>query len=111
MNPAANATQTRRVGIQAQLLAWFQEHPNQGVSRDTLATELDDDPERIAHAVYALRAKGEPIDVLVRAMRWRYVQADAPTPGRRLFEELAITKNGDVLVECEDGKVYRLVEL
>lgn len=39
------------------------------------------------------------------------VSAPPAANSKRMFEELAITSKGDILVQCEDGKVYKLVEL
>lgn len=87
------------------------------------------DPRAVASAISYLRTDtelGKGIDIVARGVAWRYnplpkpaelapVQPAAPSPppkpARRVFEELAVTKAGELLIQDEAGVVYLAKEL
>lgn len=65
---------------------------------------------------YLTRQKGYRIKTEVAGRRWRLTNETPGAPNdksddRKLYQELAKTRNGTVIVECEDGSIYKLVEI
>jgi hypothetical protein len=75
---------------------------------------------------YLIRSNWMNCKILIRGKKWKVIgPGQGPVearksrttiihqqnPNRRLFEELATTRSGVILVESEDGEIYRLVEL
>lgn len=84
-----------------------------------METALNLNKRQIQNAVY--RAAGEkqlPIETKISGHAWVFmprptkpVVPEVVKPSRRVFEELTITRSGNVLVQDEYGVVYSLKEL
>lgn len=112
---------------------WFMNHPNTDASAEQLSAILGMDTHAIQrHCWTLIHRKGmTDLNVLRRGHRWCYkpgqvdpqyrppvsrVATVATLPPRpqiagRMFEELAVTNRGEILVQCEDGSIYKLVEV
>lgn len=76
------------------------------------------EPKQVANAIAGLRASGIRIESPIKGV-YRYVPSDVNTtkkeeahrPSKQLFEELGRTKSGEIIVEGEDGALYKLCEI
>jgi hypothetical protein len=89
---------------------------------DDLANELDVYRDTVQAGVNNLRRKPEwdaAIEIVVRGNAWRYkgpageVKANghAPDGAGLMFTSLASTREGDLILQCEDGRIFRAKEL
>lgn len=109
----------RQHGAKAAVLALFNSRVGETLSRKEImhVTGLTD--SQVRSAVYNIMAtdadharSGEKLEVLSRGSMWRWHPHARKTQiGKRLFEELAVTHSGVVLVQDEDGNVYKVVEV
>lgn len=104
--------------------AWFRENPGVEASSSRLAENMNMTVHQVQRACWVLiNQKGlAGMEALIRGHRWVYnppaegdvatVATEAePKRDRKLYEELAVTNKGEILVQCEDGSIYKLVEL
>lgn len=119
-----------RSQIKARLLGYFNSRVGQVVTLTDLTHEFADlsaDQLRIA----VNNARNSPSDesggidmkaslrVVARGNAWCWrpvnatppVETSAPTPTKRCFEEIGPTKDGSLLIQCEDGSIWKAVEL
>lgn len=53
----------------------------------------------------------QPIEIVLPGNCWRY-QPNAPKdPAKRIFEELAVTKAGTILIQDQAGVIYKAEEI
>lgn len=114
----SNTDSRHRKPIRAALMAYFAAHPGEVVYLPALAQALGESAERcqqgIANLVNPNRGTPDlPLQVVVRGQAWKHTPDGAPEaePSRRLFEAIGASKDGSLILECEDGKFYRAVEL
>lgn len=126
---ARQVTHRRQGSHIAMVLGLLEKYAGQNLSADEMAAILGITARQARVAVNNLRntdrdGAATRIVTVVRGHLWRW-QPDRPEPpaetttgsngnggrSRRLFEELAVTKSGDVIAQDEDGGLYRLVEL
>jgi hypothetical protein len=116
------ATENRRrmknFGTTSAVHEYFVLHPGTDITISELREAYPKyDEHAIQNAISYLRInKKLQIDQVAQGRVWRYRPTAAGKPtspvyGKRMFEELAVTKTGDVLIQDEEGKVYRAVEL
>jgi hypothetical protein len=102
-------------GVSASVREYFTAHPGVEVPLSELKSAIGKNVSNsvIHNAISYLRVRAEfPIETLAYGRIWRYRPAVvAKSTGKRMFEELAVTRTGDVLIQDEEGKVYRAVEL
>lgn len=101
-------------GIRAKLVEYFIK--NQGVPvflKDIREFTGATSDVAVQNAISNLRGEGDwESKIMIQAAGRVWVYRDIPMPtGKRLFEELAVTKTGDIIIQDNDGKVYRAVEL
>ena len=109
-----------RTSVSAPVLSALIKRPCVEIPVADLAELLGFTLTQVSNAVIHLRDKGIRIEIPMRGV-YRYVPGAAPTvktatalvvpKSKLLFEELGRTKSGDVIVEGEDGSLYKLVEL
>lgn len=73
---------------------------------------------QVQAAVYNLKAKGHPIKVIAQGNAWAWAPnsnksaEEKATNGRRLFEELGVSKDGRIVLQDADtGALFAAVEL
>jgi DNA-binding transcriptional regulator GbsR (MarR family) len=100
-------------GTSAKITGHFLDHKDEEVTINELLHLTGVSTGAVSSAItYLTSTKGLPIETLIRGQRWKYSTARAAKSGnKRIFEELAETRNGIILVECEDGRIYKLEEL
>lgn len=106
--------------IHDKLLDYFQQHPNETLSVTRIAKETGEPHKRIQSWVTSVRNRnmdlgGGRMEIVMRGRIYRYVtggDAVGSGPGgKRMFQEVGTTKEGDVILECEDGTLYKAAEL
>lgn len=116
---AANeaAKQDGRAGrgvVRDKVLKYIERASGTTVYIDDMARDLGLKDAQIRGAVRGLIDSGNCPQLVPtiagRAWRWD-ASAKASKPTKRMFEELTVTKAGVVLVQDEDGNVYKLEEL
>jgi hypothetical protein len=114
--------------IKARLLAYLDKRIGQVVTLDDLQREFTDlDANKIRYGINNLR--NSPVEesggfdmktslqTVARgnAWTWRPVQAANATPPagvpKRCFEEIGPTKSGELLIQADDGTIWKAVEL
>jgi hypothetical protein len=114
-------------GVSAAVRQYFAERPGMEVPLSELKAYLKRDankevPSAVVHnsISYLKNQQSFQIETIALGRIWRYRPAavvappqnpDAVLCHKRMFEELATTKNGDLLIQDENGKVYRAEEL
>lgn len=103
----------RHRGLRAKIMQHFEEHPGVVVwLHDLVEATGCKDPRPIQIAVQQLRSRDDyPVEIKINGQSWIYRPKGAEANGKRVFEELAITKAGELLIQDEAGKVYLAKEL
>lgn len=116
MSARTGRAQTREVfkNIKPLTLQYLVEHPGSVVFLKDIAEFIRKAngsvrEASIQTAITGMIEEGKPIEVESRGQAWRY-QPNVKK-NKRLFEELTTTKAGVILVEDEEGNVYKLEEL
>lgn len=98
--------------IRARLVDFFKKHPDETVTVDQIAEEIQEARKRVQAGVYSLQESGQlpTIQTLQRGNVWRYTptttkQSHTRKSGR-VFEEIKELRSGEVLLESEDGDLY-----
>lgn len=72
----------------------------------------------IQEAIARKMREGMAIEAIVRGQAWTYHPGRKPErrtttvrPGKRMFEEVGEAKAGFVILECEDGTIWRAEQL
>lgn len=113
-------------GLRARIQERLHKNPGMEMWASDLAKELGVEERDVQNSVSGLLrdAPDYPLEVCVRGRSWRYLphgeKASAEVPKqlkgkdsrpKRIFEELAITKAGELLIQDEAGTVYLAKEL
>lgn len=111
----AQATKTKNF-IRDKVLKAFETSPGVTLYAADLAEQLGVKKGSVQYAVKALSSIVPGIIVVIPAQAWRYdpsakASKGNGSSGKRMFEELTTTKAGVILVQDEDGNVYKLEEL
>lgn len=100
--------------------------PGLEIFSDEMAEKLGTDTDSIRSCISNLRREHPeyPLEVCVRGRSWRYLgDAEKKAEGmpnplkakeikpKRIFEELAVTKAGELLIQDDKGTVYLAKEL
>ncbi len=62
-------------------------------------------------AARAVRENSGAYKVHIPARAWVYAPNGTTANGKRMFEELALTKDGSIIIQDEAGTIYKAVEL
>lgn len=90
------------------VLQYMEQRRGINIFIDDMARDLNLDRKKVISAVNALRRNAGVVIESPTKGCYRYV-GDAPAAipdGKRLFEELATTKDGRLLIQDEDGNVF-----
>lgn len=98
----------RNRGAQARILEYMEQHTGQPVYTDTIVKELGLPARTIQNTIGQLRdAKGFAIETISAGRAYRYRGTTAAANGKRVFEEIGTTKEGHVIIQADDGTLYR----
>lgn len=107
-----------RYGVQATLMQFFEERPGKTVYLETLARTLGEDPTAVQTGVRNLRRREgweKALEVVVRGKAWRYTPteetAEQDSGTGRCFEQIGTTRDGDLILQSDDGGIFRATEL
>lgn len=98
----------KTTGIKAKLLEHFTKHPGQTLFLHDMSDEIGVmDGQVQASMSYLIRQNFLPgLEVVTRGHSWTY-KPNGAKGSRRLFEELATAKNGDLVLQDSDGSLWR----
>lgn len=106
-----------RPSFRPAILQYLEAHEGDQVYLERMAAAIGATRKQTQQAVSNLREDlpDIPIRVIVAGNVWVYDRAwrqpDAVKPTRRMFEEIGPTKSGDILIQDQDGAIYRAVEM
>lgn len=89
--------------IETAVRKYLSDRPGQEVYLSDIETDLSLTHQTAQSAAYRLERRDAAI---VKVMNGVYSYRPAGRVGTRMFEELAVTKNGRILIQDEDGTVY-----
>lgn len=94
----------------SKVLKYLEEHIGQRLFADDMAQALGLSRIQVSHAIYGIRKSGLHVEQVSQGV---YMYSGGRSAGsvKGLFEELAQTRTGKIIVQDEDGKVYLLTEL
>jgi biotin operon repressor len=114
-------TRGRRSTVSAPVYKILAKNVGLPQSIDDLVAQTGLKREQVQAAMYNLRHRGGyDIDAVVQGQVYRLRSLDrkqntaVPAPGRpskRIFEEIGVMRNGTVVVQDEDSRLYKLEEL
>lgn len=110
----ADATGKTKNYIRDKVLKAFEASPGVTLYAEDMAEQFGVNKGTVQYAVKALSGTVPGIISVIKANAWRYdpnAKASNGTSGKRIYEELTTTRAGVVLVQDEDGTVYKLEEL
>lgn len=81
------------------------------VYAEDMVKDFDVPLNTVQAAARALVEQVPQVEAVIPARAWRWSATAKASNGKRMFEELTTTKAGVVLVQDEDGNVYKLEEL
>jgi biotin operon repressor len=106
--------------VSTPVLAILRKNPYVEMPTAELVEKSGFTPKQVSNAIHKLRSSGVRIESPMYGI-YRYVPGDMhsvkpvtveqPKPSKLLFEELGRTKSGEIIVEGEDGALYKLCEL
>lgn len=103
-----------RTTVRDKVLRAIEKGAGSTVYIDDISKDYDLDPHSVRNGVRGLIDSGNfpQLEVAVAGRAWRWnANASKASKGKRMFEELTTTKAGVILVQDEDGNVYKLEEL
>lgn len=100
----------------SKVMKYMSDRPGQTVYVESMVEDLEMEARKVQQTINNARNDhkdfGESVEIVVRGSAWCYVpNASTKKSGKRMFEEVGVTRDGSVLLECEDGGFYRAVEL
>lgn len=87
---------------------YFEEHPGVDINASELVETLMMTPEQISASISKLRSNGVDI-VAVGRGTYRYVPNKKPSES--LFRLVGTSKSGALIIERDDGRLYKATEL
>lgn len=105
--------------IRSALMAYFEKHPGVNVYLEDILADLGEtDRKRIQQGILNINTSGHmKIENLSRGQIYRYSpfavggKQTRAARGRRVFEELAEARDGSLIIECEDGTIFKATQL
>lgn len=101
--------------VQARLMKAFEQKVGQIVYVDDLAAEFGTHRDTVQKGVLNLKQREEwreRVEIVVRGQAWRYLGPDRKGAGSKLcFEQIGVTREGDLILQCEDDRIFRAKEL
>lgn len=105
----------RIMGIGPAVLRHFEQHVGVTLYLADIAKDLGYPEAKVQATINSLRNRNvnganDQIEIMVHGNAWRWgthpAKVKNQTPTKRLFEELAITKTGDILIQDDQGNVF-----
>ncbi len=111
----------RRGSITARIRKYLEERPGQAVYTAELMEEFDLTEHQVQGAInnLAKRVDDATIETVLRGQTWRWLPkssseksktSSAPV-SKRMFVEVGEVTGGDIIIQCEDGTLYRAAKL
>lgn len=113
--------------IAAALLKYACARPGQPLFRDEIVAETGLTPDQVRIGMANMRASNylgarEALEIVVAGQTWVWhpnkarteaTEAPAPeaAPTKRLFAEIGTTREGDLILQADDGTLWRATEL
>ena len=103
--------------ISRRLIAYFLDNPNIEINARDLKSEFNISDQQLSSSISYIRNQDwngarVKLQTIVPGTLWMWHQNGADkSESRPLYEHLATTRTGDILVQDEDGAVYKLTEL
>lgn len=109
-----------RISFRPAILKYLEGRPGVRVYVDDIARSIGCTRDQAQSAMSNLRndVPSLPIEVVLPGNVWRFgppsvvrdgLRPELPT--KRIFEELAVTKSGEILIQDEAGAIYRASEM
>ena len=104
-------------GLRAKLQEYFSKRPGQTIYISDLMTDVGaSSEEAMRESVNSLRTSvqgwTDTLQVEINGRAWVYKPpAGKSVSAKRVFEELAVTKAGDIIIQDEQGRIYKAQEL
>lgn len=115
------------VQIKPKLISYFRQHPGIDVYADDIMNALGETKERVMGGMTNIMNPNQRNSEAVREFAqhtekrgtgvWRYRPpnilqgSERERPSKRLFTEVGSTKDGSLVLECEDGKLFMAEEM
>lgn len=101
--------------IRADVMSYFEKRPGQTVYLKDMAAELKLKEDSVQSSIgHMVRQDILPLEIVVRGQAWRYKPGEAKAAkaaARPLYELLGTAKDGALILEAEDGGLWRATEL
>lgn len=98
-----------------EVLKYIQEQQGEYVYVDTVCKDLGLERAQVQGAISNLRNRhNQPIEVVQKGTIWRWkpnAENEKSKNYKRVFEEVGATRTGAVVIQDEDGNLYKAVEL
>lgn len=106
----------RGQSVQPRVLHYLEQHVGENVYHQDVSKQLDLTESQVKEAIYHLRKKDNlsgSIEVVVAGSIWRYdpSKRESKKSGKRIFEELGVTHQGEIILQDEEGNLFRASEL
>lgn len=94
----------------AKVIEYFMKHPGEVLFLQDISGHVGYETRQVQSSIsHMLRADSLPgLHPMVRGNSWKYVPE---ANGKKIFEELATTKTGDLIIQDADGNVWRATPL
>jgi hypothetical protein len=108
---------SQRVYVKAMVMEYLTSRPGQVVYLKDIMPDLPEGAREDSVREVFTRAmrEGNPatIEVVIRGQAWRYLPGPPSTKrkGKRMFEEVGEAKSGAMILECEDGTLWKAEQL
>jgi len=90
---------------QSKVLREFTSHPGEILYKEDIASTTGMTERQVVNAIWILAQKGHAI-LKVAEGSWKYDPQAKELKGKTLFELLARTKTGSVVLQDEDGSIW-----
>lgn len=112
--------------IRAALLTYLDRHVGQIVSLGDIVAATGLTPSQVQSNLSNIRNArtdtgfdmAASLSVVTAGQQWIWrpvpsipKPANATPPGKRMFEEVGTTRDGAIILQCEQGKIFKAVEL
>jgi len=95
--------------LKARVMLYLDKHQGTRIYLTNMASELDEEPRRVQQCIsHVKRQHNYPIEVVNKGHTWNmgYLE-NQKTDNRTTYTEVTNLKNGGVLLERQDGALFR----
>ncbi len=107
-----------RKAVQPFVLEELLKHPGEVIYIDDLAKNLGLLTQSVQNVTSQILQKRDDIEIEIRGRAWRYNpnkkkedETKKKETGKRLFEEIGLTKSGHIVIQDDHGAIYLANEL